>query len=71
VVEAAAAGQFQIYPVETIDQGIEILTGVPAGTPGTDGKYPPGSVNGLAQAELARLAEKARAMLPAARESER
>jgi lon-related putative ATP-dependent protease len=71
VVEAAAAGKFQIYPVETIDQGIEILTGVPAGTPGADGKYPPGSVNGLAQAELARLAEKARAMSPAARESER
>ncbi len=31
VVEAVAAGQFHLYPVTTIDQGIEILTGLPAG----------------------------------------
>jgi len=31
VVEAAAAGKFHIYPVRTIDQGAEILTGVPRG----------------------------------------
>jgi lon-related putative ATP-dependent protease len=31
VVEAAAAAKFHIYPVETIDQGVEILTGLPAG----------------------------------------
>jgi lon-related putative ATP-dependent protease len=61
VVEAAAAKKFRIYPVETIDQGIEILTGVPAGKPDAQGIYPPGTVNGAAQETLARFAEKARA----------
>ena len=41
VIEAVAAGQFHIYPVRTIDEGIEILTGTPAGQPGADGAYPP------------------------------
>jgi len=31
VVEAASHGQFHIYPVENIDQGIELLTGLAAG----------------------------------------
>jgi lon-related putative ATP-dependent protease len=58
VVEAAAQGQFHIYPVETVDQGIEILTGVPAGELDEEGNYPEGTVNGMVQAELARLAEE-------------
>jgi len=58
VVEAVAAGQFHIYPVETIDQGIEILTGIPAGERDEAGNYPEGSINYLVQARLAELAEK-------------
>jgi predicted ATP-dependent protease len=61
VVEAAAAGRFHVWPVETIDQGIEILTGVPAGEPDANGDYPPDSINGRVQATLSEFAEAARA----------
>ena len=40
VVDAVSEGRFHIYPVETIDQGLEILTGVAAGTRGPDGRFP-------------------------------
>jgi lon-related putative ATP-dependent protease len=58
VVDAVAEGKFQVYPVMTIDQGIEILTGMPAGEPDEEGKYPESTVNGLVQARLAELAKK-------------
>jgi lon-related putative ATP-dependent protease len=58
VVEAVAAGRFQVYPVETIDQGIELLTGVPAGEPDDTGEYPTGSVNQRVEARLRALTEK-------------
>jgi lon-related putative ATP-dependent protease len=58
VVHAAEEGQFHIYPVETIDQGIELLTGIPAGEPDEEGHYPEGTINGLVQAQLIRLAEE-------------
>ena len=45
VVEAVRDGRFRIYPVETIDQGIEILTGVAAGKPGANGVFAPGTIN--------------------------
>lgn len=61
VVDAAAIGKFHIFPVETIDQGIELLTGVPAGVADEDGNFPPDSVNGRVQATLATFAENARA----------
>ncbi|MFQ6059139.1 MAG: Lon protease family protein [Anaerolineae bacterium] len=57
VVEAVKAGKFHIYPVNTIDEGIEILTGVPAGEPQEDGTYPEGTVNGAVQRRLRELAE--------------
>jgi predicted ATP-dependent protease len=60
VVEAVAAGRFRIYPVETIDQGIELLTGVPAGVRGADGKFPANSINGLIEAKLNLFLRKAR-----------
>ncbi|MGH7075223.1 MAG: Lon protease family protein [Stellaceae bacterium] len=59
VVEAARAGTFRIIPIETIDQGIEILTGVPAGTPDISGDYPEGTVNRRVAARLALLARQA------------
>ena len=60
VVQAAAAGKFHIYPVETIDQGIEILTGIPAGERDKDGNYPPDSINGRVAAKLDKLSEAVR-----------
>jgi predicted ATP-dependent protease len=58
VVEAVAQGRFHIYPVRTVDEGIEILTSVPAGERGPDGAYPPDSVNGRVDDRLRALAEK-------------
>ena len=58
VIQAVDAGQFHIYPVRTIDEGMEILTGVTAGVPGPDGAYPPNSVNGRVDRQLRDLAEK-------------
>ena len=60
VVEAARAGRFHVYPVATIDEGIALLTGVQAGTPDPEGRYPPESVNGRIEARLAELAAAAR-----------
>ena len=57
VVEAVKEGKFHIYPVETIDQGIEVLTGVPAGDPDTAGVFPEDSINYLAQKKLDEMAE--------------
>ena len=45
VVEAVAAGKFSIYPVATIDQGIELLTGLSAGTREKDGQFTADSIN--------------------------
>lgn len=61
VVDAVDAGQFHIYPVETVDQGIEILTGLPAGEPDEDGEYPEGSLNFLVKEHLTELAEQRQA----------
>ena len=47
VVAAVDAGKFHIFPVATIDEGIEILTGVAAGEADEKGEYPPGTVNRL------------------------
>ena len=58
VVEAVATGHFHVYPVETIDQGIELLTGVPAGEPDETGAFPAGSVNQRVEARLRELAER-------------
>ena len=44
VVEAIAAGKFHLWSIETIEQGIEILTGVQAGTAGKNGSFPKGTV---------------------------
>ncbi len=58
VVEAVAAGQFQVYAMETVDQGIELLTGIPAGEHDDKGEFPIGSVNQRVEASLVALAEK-------------
>lgn len=45
VVEAVDAGQFHVIPVQTIDEGMEVLTGLEMGSRQDDGSYSPGSVN--------------------------
>ena len=57
VVQAVRAGQFHIWPVATIDEGIEILTGVKAGQRQTDGSFEPDSVNNRADRRLRELAD--------------
>ncbi len=57
VVEAVTAGKFHVYAVETIDQGIEILTGVPAGARDASGNFPEGSVNRRVEDRLVAMAE--------------
>jgi lon-related putative ATP-dependent protease len=59
VVAAAEARTFKVYPIDTIDQGIELLTGIPAGQPDAAGNYPDGSVNGRVAARLDAFAAKA------------
>ncbi len=56
VVEAVRKGKFHIYPVKTMDEGIEILTGKQGGAPGSDGAYPEGTINALVNEKLQTLA---------------
>jgi predicted ATP-dependent protease len=56
VVAAAAAGRFAIWPVAHVDEGIALLTGLPAGAPDAQGRFPEGSVNGRVAARLADFA---------------
>ncbi|MDR0528370.1 MAG: AAA family ATPase [Zoogloeaceae bacterium] len=53
VVEAARAGRFHIYPVATVDETLERLTGISAGVPDAQGQLPSGSLNARIAAALA------------------
>lgn len=56
VMEAVEQGRFHIYPVNTIEEAIHILTGVKAGVRGKNGKFTAGSVYRKADERLAELA---------------
>jgi predicted ATP-dependent protease len=56
VIEAVRTGQFHIWPVTTIDEGIELLTGVPAGEPDENGECPRGTVHYAVKKRLEELA---------------
>lgn len=58
VIEAVNAGQFHIWSVETIEQGIEILTGISAGQRGKNGKYPKGSIYQKVDSRLQAMADR-------------
>lgn len=61
VVEAVKAGKFSIYSVGSIDEGIEILTGVKAGERNGEGRYPVGTINRAVEDRLRTFAERGRA----------
>ena len=52
VVDAISAGQFHVYSVDSIEEAVELLTGVPAGEPDEDGGYPPDTVYGKVMTQL-------------------
>ncbi|MCK9590968.1 MAG: AAA family ATPase [Methanoregula sp.] len=60
LLDAAKTGKFAIYPARTIDEGIEFLTGVPAGERRPDGSYREGTVNYLVNKRLQDMADMAR-----------
>ena len=60
VVEAVKDGVFHVYAVDTVDQAVELLTGVPAGKRGKSGAFPAGTVNERVEARLIALAERQR-----------
>ena len=57
VIDAVKAKQFHVYAISTIEEGIEILTGVPAGKRDKDGNFPLGSINYLAYEKLKKFAK--------------
>jgi lon-related putative ATP-dependent protease len=58
IVDAIREGKFHIYPVSTIDQGMEVLTGSEAGKLQEDGTYPEGTINFLIDKNLREMANK-------------
>ncbi|MBT9175832.1 MAG: Lon protease [Firmicutes bacterium] len=59
VLEAVKAGRFHIYAVRTIEEGIEVLTGLPAGERDSAGEYTAGSVFRLVEHKLAQFYQQA------------
>ena len=57
IVEAVKNKKFHIYSVSTIEEGIEVLTGVPAGKKDKDGHFPAGTINYLVYEKLKKYAE--------------
>lgn len=70
LVEAVRKGQFHIYAVSDIDEGIEVLTGMQGGERTPDGKYPEGTINYLVSKRLEEIADtmKGYAAAPPAKE---
>ncbi len=64
VVNAVEEGKFHVYAVSTIDQGIEILTGIDAGTRNEKGEYEEGTVNERVEQRLIELGDSLRKSMP-------
>ena len=60
VINSVKEGNFHVYAISTIDEGIEILTGVPAGKKNKDGNFPAGTIKYLAYEKLKQYAENAK-----------
>jgi len=57
VVEAVVEGKFHVHSISHVEEGIGLLTGLPAGEPGPDGDFPEGSMNRRVEDRLTRLRE--------------
>jgi lon-related putative ATP-dependent protease len=57
LVDSAKEGKFTIYPIDRVEEGLEILTGMPAGTLKEDGTYPEGTINHLVVKRLTEISE--------------
>jgi len=62
VVEAVKEDRFHLYPVERVDQAVELLTELSAGAPDEDGVYPPNTVNGMITIALEFMHERWQAL---------
>ncbi len=62
IVAAVRTGRFHVWAVRTIDEGIEVLTGVAAGTRGVDSVWPPGTIHRLVEDRLRAYADKAKSI---------
>lgn len=58
IVAAAKAKKFHVWAIKTVDEGLELLTGVPAGEVGEEGNFPEESLHGKVQARLAEWANR-------------
>ncbi len=65
VIEAVESEQFHIYSVETIDEGMELLTGLKMGEPDENGFYPEGTINHKVTQQLKKFAESRQAFATA------
>ncbi len=57
VVDAVREDKFLIFPMDTVEEGLEVLTEMKAGEPGPDGSYPEGTVNNLIMKRLTEISE--------------
>jgi predicted ATP-dependent protease len=57
VIAAVAAGQFHVYVVRTVDEALELLTGLQAGEKNAKGQYPKKTLNALTMQRLSKIAE--------------
>lgn len=60
IIASVKNGDFHVYAVNNLDEGIEILTGVPAGKKNKDGKFPAGSINSLVYEKLKKYAQNSK-----------
>jgi hypothetical protein len=60
VIEAVRAGKFHIYAISHVDEGMELLTGIPAGQPDKNGRYLEGTINARVLRTLRAYSERVR-----------
>ncbi|MCL4500436.1 MAG: ATP-dependent protease, partial [Deltaproteobacteria bacterium] len=63
VVDAVKDGQFHVWAMGTVDEALELMTGIPAGKRQADGTWEPGSINGKVDTKLRQLMELARELM--------
>ena len=60
ILEAVRSGKFHIYAIDTIDQGMEILTNRPSGQRNSKGNFPPDTLNNIIENHLKNLCNLSR-----------